>query len=79
MLLTDQMGWKQGLTIFQERGEEAIETELQQIHDMEGFQPKHWFELTKDERASALKYLLYLKEKRDRNLKGQGCANGRPQ
>jgi hypothetical protein len=38
--------------------------------NMEGFQPKHWFELTKDERASALKYLMYLKEKRDGNLKG---------
>lgn len=46
---------------------------------MEGFQPKHWFDLTKDECASALKYLMYLKEKSYGILKGQGCADGRPQ
>ena len=30
---------------------------------MEGFQPKYWYELTKEERTKALKYLMYLKEK----------------
>ena len=45
---------KQGIKMFQERGEDTIKKELQQIHYIEGFQPKHWFELTKDERASAL-------------------------
>jgi hypothetical protein len=43
------MGWKKGLTVFQDRGEKAIQKELQQIHDVEGFQPKHWHELTKEE------------------------------
>jgi hypothetical protein len=43
------MGWKKGLKIFQEQGEIAIEKELEQIHDMDGFQPKHWFKLTKKE------------------------------
>ena len=56
-----------------------MESELKQIHDMEGFQPKHWYELTKEERAWALKYLMYIKEKRDGKLKGRGCADGRPQ
>ena len=36
---------------FGEKGENAIAKELQQIHDMEGFQPKHWHELTKEERT----------------------------
>ena len=53
--------------------------ELQQIHDMEGFQPKHWHALSKEERAQALKYLMYLKEKRDGTIKGRGCADGRLQ
>ena len=48
-------------------------------NDMEGFQPKHWYELTKDERASTLKYLLYLEEKRDGLVKIRGCADGRLQ
>ena len=73
------MGWRKGLKVFKEKGEGAIMKELQQIHDMEGFQPKHWHELTKDERAKALKYLMYLKEKRDGRIKGRGCADGRSQ
>ena len=79
LFVTEQMGWKQGLKIFQEKGEEAIQKELQQIHDIQGFKPRHWHELTKEERASALKYLMYLKEKRDGRIKGRGCADGRPQ
>jgi hypothetical protein len=79
LFLTEQMGWKKGLSMFHEKGEAAMEKELKQIHDMDGFQPKHWFELTKEERARALKYLMYLKEKRDGNVKGRGCADGRPQ
>ena len=64
---------------FGEKGEQAITKELQQIHDMEGFQPKHWFDLTTEERSAALKYLMYLKEKRDGRIKGRGCADGRKQ
>ena len=63
----------------EKKGEEAIENELQQIHDMDGFTPKHWHQLTKEERVRALKYLMYLKEKRDGKVKGRGCADGRPQ
>ena len=79
LFVTEQMGWRKGLKMFKEKGEAAIQKELQQIHDVEGFQPKHWHELTEEERASALKYLMYLKEKRDGRIKGRGCADGRPQ
>ena len=41
LFLTEQMNWKKGLKILGERGEGAIEKELQPIHDMEGFQLKH--------------------------------------
>ena len=79
LFLTEQTGWRKGLKLFGERREEAVEDKLQQNHDMEGFQPKHWYELTKEERTEALKYLMYLKEKRDRRIKGRGCADGRLQ
>lgn len=46
---------------------------------MESFEPKNWYNLTKEQRASAVKYLMYLKEKYDGNLKGRGCADGWPQ
>ena len=58
LFLTKQLGWKKGLKVLGEKGEEAIENELQQIHDMDGFTPKHWHQLTKEERARALKYLM---------------------
>ena len=41
LFLTEHMIWRKGLKLFGERGEESVEEELQQIHDMEGFQPKH--------------------------------------
>ena len=73
------MGWEKGLKVLGEKGEEAIETELQQIHDMEGFTPKHWHQLNKEERTRALKYLMYLKGNRVGKVKGRGCADGRSQ
>ena len=79
IFLKEQMNWKKGLKIFKEKGETAVTNELQQIHDTEGFQPKHWHELNADERAKALKYLMYLKEKRNGDVKGRGCADGRSQ
>ena len=83
-LVTEQMNWKKGLKVFKQQGKEdlakeAITKELQQIHDMEGFQPVHWYQMTKEERARALNYLMYLKEKRNGIIKGRGCADGRPQ
>jgi hypothetical protein len=78
LFVTEQMNWKKGLKIFHDRGEEAVQAELKQIHDMEGFQPRHWHKLSAEERAQALKYLMYLKEKRDGSIKGRGCADGRP-
>lgn len=59
VLLTEQMNWKRGIKILGNKGEDAIQKELQQIHDMEGFNPRHWYELTEDERRDALKYLMY--------------------
>ena len=46
---------------------------------MDGFTPKHWPHLTKEERVRALKYLMYLKQERDGKVKGRECADGQPQ
>ena len=62
LFLTEQTGWCKGLKLFWEKGEETVEKELHQIHDMEGFHPKHKYELAKEEQTKALKYLIYLKE-----------------
>ena len=41
--------------------------------------PKSGPSLTAAERSSALKYLMFLKKKRDGAIKGRGCADGRKQ
>ena len=64
---------RKGLKLFGERGEEAVEDELQHIHEMEGFRHKHLYELTEEERTKALKYLMYLREKRNGRIKGSGA------
>ena len=79
IFLTEHMNWRKGLKLFKEKVDTAVTKELQQIHDMEGFQPKHWHELNADERAKALKYLMYLKEKHNGGVKGRGCADRRSQ
>ena len=79
IFLTEQMNWRKGLKLFKEKGQTSVTKELQQIHDMEGFQPKHWHELNVDERAKVLKHLMYLKEKRNGGVNGRGCADGRSQ
>ena len=76
IFLTEQMNWRKEIKLFKENVETAVIKELKQIHEMEGFQPKHWHELNSDERAKALKYLMYLKEKRNGYVKGRGCADG---
>ena len=38
-----------------------------------------WNDLTWDIRKQALGYLIFLKMKRSRKMKGRGCADGRPQ
>ena len=79
LFLTEQMNWKQGLKLFHEKGEDAISQELKQVHDMEGFEAKHWYDFTSEQRTKALWYLMYLKEKRCRTIKARGCADGRKQ
>ena len=79
LFLIEQMVWCRRPKLVGERGEEAVEGEVQHIHTTEGFQPTHWYELTKEERTKALKCLMYLKEKRDGRIKGSECAGGRPQ
>ena len=41
--------------------------------------PVHKHDLTPGERKGALRYLMFLKEKRTGQIKGRGCADGRPQ
>ena len=72
-----QHGVRKGLQLFGEAGEAAITKELSQLHDRKVLKPVK--NLNCKERQDALKYLMFLKEKRNGDIKGRGCADGRKQ
>jgi hypothetical protein len=80
-LVSVQMNAKVRLKRFGQAGAEAIRKELHQIitlHVMSGCMPGS---LSSEQKQKALRYLMFLKEKRCRCrcIKGQGCADGHKQ
>jgi hypothetical protein len=77
--VTAQMSTKAGLKYFGNHGAKAIVKELQQLivlKIMTGCLPS---DLTAQQKAKSLKYLMFLKEKRCGKTKGRGCADGQKQ
>jgi hypothetical protein len=74
-----QYNLKQGILKFGDKGKQAVMTELQQLYDREVMQAVSKSDLTYDKRRGALRYIMFLKEKRCGKIKGRGCADGRPQ
>ena len=52
---------------------------VKQLHDRGVFEVLDVVSATEEEKKEALSSLMFLKEKRDGAIKGQACANGRPQ
>ena len=69
----------QGLKLFGKAGEDAITTELKQLHLRQVLEPMHCHVLTDREKSDALPYLMFLKKKHTGQIKGRGCADGRRQ
>ena len=65
--------------LFGDRGLEAIKKEMQHFHNLDVITPIDVKSMTKQQKSRALSYLMFLKEKRDGNIKGRGCANGQKQ
>ena len=74
-----QMSAKAGIKQFGKKGKEAIMLELEQLLYHKVMQGHDAKTLTKQQKQAALKYLMFLKEKRCGKIKGRGCANGRKQ
>lgn len=77
--LTEQMTAKKGLKRFKEAGARAIMNELEQIVYRRVMKGKHAHELTREDKKAALRYLMFLKQKRCGKIKARGCADGRKQ
>ncbi len=61
---------------FRERGEMVVSKELKQFNVCDVFKPLYANELSQEEKSKALTSLIFLKEKRDGNVKARSCANG---
>ena len=61
---------RKGLQVFSDRGLAAIKKEMQQFHDLDVITPINVKTMTKQQKSQALLYLMFLKEKRDGNIKG---------
>jgi hypothetical protein len=78
-IVLTQYNLKQGIKKFGDKGKQALLNELQQLYDRDVIDSINPSDLTPEERKGALRYLMFLKEKRDGMIKGRGCADGRPQ
>ena len=74
-----QYSLNKGLKEFGDRREEAVVKQLSSLKDMDTFFPMDAKTLTKERRFKAISSLIFLKEKRDRAIKGRACAIGTPQ
>lgn len=71
-----QYGLDAGLTKFGDRGEVAVTNELNQFNTYQVFEPLDALNLSDEEKKGALSSLIFLKEKRNGEIKARSCANG---
>jgi hypothetical protein len=76
--LTEQMSLKRGLKHFKKSGLEALMAEMSQLHYWETIKPVFADSMTREQKRQALRYLMFLKEKRCGRIKARGCTDGRP-
>ncbi len=74
-----QYNLKPGLRKFGNKGEMAAVNELTQLHVTDTWKPMYADKLSREQQMQVLSLLLFLKEKRRRDIKGRACVNGAPQ
>ena len=75
----NQMSAKEGIKKHGEAAVMALFSEFAQLHDKRVFKAIRASELTKAQKRNALYAINLIKEKRNGNLKGRTCADGRKQ
>ena len=74
-----QMTAKAGIRKHSQAAIDALMKEFAQLHNQETFDPVHAHSLTKEQREAALQSVNLIKEKRNGDIKGRSCADGRKQ
>lgn len=78
-LVFTQMSAKKGIKKHGEAAIQVILKEFKQLHDLSVFIPRHKDELNQEQLDLCLRLITMIKEKRNGNLKGRACADGRTQ
>ena len=78
-VLIMQMSVKAGIKKFGKIVNDALSKELRRLHDRKAMVPIWKEDMTTEDRQKALRYLMFIKEKRDGAVKARGCSYGRPQ
>ena len=78
-IVLNQVGIKEGIRRFGEKGNNTLLKELNQLHKRNALLPKKKQYMAHDERKNVLRYLMFLKEKRNGTIKVRGCAYSRSQ
>jgi hypothetical protein len=74
-----QLSLKAGLKEWSDRAFTAARYEMKQLHLRNTFNPKHWRELSQVQRQKVLESHMFLKKKRDGNIKRRTAAGGNKQ
>ena len=69
-------GWTK---TYRKKGDEAILKEVKQLYTRQALMPWSRHEMSYNQSKKALRYLMFLREKKDGTIKARGCADGRPQ
>jgi hypothetical protein len=71
-----QLSLKAGLKEWGEEASTVAQSEIKQLHFRNMFKPKHWRELSQVQRQTVLESHMFLKQKRDGNIKGRSVSGG---
>jgi hypothetical protein len=74
-----QLSLEAGLKEWGDRAFTAARSEMKQLHLWNTFNPKHWRELSQVQRQTVLESHMFLKQKRDGNIKGRTTSGGNKQ
>jgi hypothetical protein len=74
-----QLSFKAGLKEWGDRAFTATRSDIKQLYLQNAFKPKHWRALSQVQRRTVLESHMFLKQKRDGNIKGRTVAGGNKQ
>ena len=74
-----QLSLKMGMKRWGNKARKAAHNEMKQLHLRDTFKPWHWKDMTEEQRKSILESHLFLKQKRNGDIKGRTVAGGNKQ